>query len=229
MRRGRMEILFVNIIYMEIPNYDEKKKGRKYKQLHNYMPDRCFRMLITGPSGCGKTNTALHILMKPLIYYDKLYLYSKNLEQDKYSRLLGKLEGIADNNNIPVEELVYSSNGEIIPINEQENECQKVVIFDDYVCEKNQTDIIDYFIQGRHKNCSVMYLSQSYYKTPKDIRQNCSHYIIFDNQSKRENGELCREHGIDKEAFMRGFRGPYDFVYIDKPRKIVKRNFYGDL
>ena len=43
---------------------------------------------------------------------------------------------------------------------------QKVVVFDDYVCDKNQRQIIDYFIQGRHKNCSVIYLSKSCYKTP---------------------------------------------------------------
>ena len=34
-----------------------------------------------------------------------------------------------------------------------EDRNQKVVIFDDYVCEKNQNDITKYFIQGRHKNC----------------------------------------------------------------------------
>ena len=39
----------------------------------------------------------------------------------------------------------------------------------------------------RHKNCCVIYLSQSYYKTPKDIRLNCSHYIIFESPTKREN------------------------------------------
>ncbi|CAH3020025.1 unnamed protein product, partial [Porites evermanni] len=33
---------------------------------------------------------------------------------------------------------------------------QKLVIFDDYVCDKNQRQIIDYFNQGRHKNCSVI-------------------------------------------------------------------------
>ena len=74
---------------------------------------------------------------------------------------------------------IQKSNEEIIPISEMEDRNQKVVIFDDYVCEKNQNDIINHFIEGRHKNCCVIYLSQSYYKTPKDIRINCSHYIIF--------------------------------------------------
>ena len=79
-------------------------------------------------------------------------------------------------------------------------ETKKVVIFDDYVCEKNQNNMINYFIQGRHKKCCVIYLAQSYYKTPKDIRKTCSHYIIFESPTKQENEAICNDHGIDKEA-----------------------------
>ena len=43
----------------------------------------------------------LHMLIKPLIYYDKIYLYSKNLEQEKYSLLSKTLERIAKVNKIP--------------------------------------------------------------------------------------------------------------------------------
>ena len=68
-----------------------------------------------------------------------------------------------------IDKIFHSSNEEIKPISKMEDRNQKVVIFDDYVCEKNQKDIINYFIQGRHKNCCVIYLSQSYYKTPADM------------------------------------------------------------
>jgi type IV secretory pathway VirB4 component len=54
---------------MLIPNYDNKKKNN-FKQLYNYMPSKSFRMLICGPSGSGKTNALVHMLLKPLIYYD---------------------------------------------------------------------------------------------------------------------------------------------------------------
>ena len=179
MYRERMGILFVVIIKMKIPNYDKKETSNNFKQLYDYMPDRCFRMLICGKSGCGKTNTVLHMLIKPLIYYDEIYLYSKNLEQEKYALLSKTLEMIVEENKIPTDEIFHSSNEMIIPISGMEDRNQKVVIFDNYVCEKNQNDIINYFIQGRHKNCCVIYISQSYYKTPKDIRINCSHYIIL--------------------------------------------------
>ena len=86
-------------------------------------------------------NTMLHMLIKPLIYYDKIYLYSKNLEQEKYTHLSKPLEMIAEVNKIPIDEIFHSSNEEIIPISEMEVRNQKVVIFDDFVCENNQNDI----------------------------------------------------------------------------------------
>ena len=70
---------------MEIPNYDSDGDGaKKFKQLFSYMPVDTFRMLICGNSGSGKTNLLYHMLMKPLIHYDEIYLYAKNLELEKY-------------------------------------------------------------------------------------------------------------------------------------------------
>ena len=59
------------------------------------MPSKCFRMLICGSSGSGKTNALLHKLLKPLIYYDKVYLYVKNIDQEKYQLLPNELNKVA--------------------------------------------------------------------------------------------------------------------------------------
>ena len=99
---------------MEIPKYDKKETTSNFKQYYGYMPDECLSMLICGKTGCGKTNTVLHMLIKPLIYYDKIYLYSKNLEQEKYKIL----ERIAKVNKIPIDEILHRSNEEIKPIRE---------------------------------------------------------------------------------------------------------------
>ena len=154
---------------MEIPNYDSiDNSDKKFKQLFPFMPSDTFRMLICGNSGSGKTNLLYHMLMKPLLYYDEIYLYARNLEQDKYKRLIQKMREISHKTGY---EILNVSNDEITPVTEMDYaDNQKLVMFDDYVCDKNQRQIIDYFIQGRHKNCSVIYLSQSFYKTPKDIR-----------------------------------------------------------
>ena len=150
---------------MEIPNYDStgESADKKFKQLYPFVPSDTFRMLICGNSGSGKTNLLYHMLMKPLLYYDEIYLYARNLEQDKYKRLIQKMRELSHKLGY---EILNVSNDEITPVTEMDYaDNQKLVagIFDDYVCDKNQRQIIDYFIQGRHKNCSVIYLSQNHF------------------------------------------------------------------
>ena len=212
---------------MEIPNYDRNNDVKtNFKRLYPYMPKQTFRMLLVGPSGCGKTNLLIHLLRKPLIYFDHIYLYAKNLEQIKYHDLIKDFIPISKQVGY---EVIQYGNDKITPIKELDNESQKVIIFDDYVCEKNQKSIVDYLIQGRHKNCSVIYLSQSFYKTPKDIRLNCSHFCIYDVPSKNEIGLITRELGVMKEQYGRATNKQYSFLYVDKPSKQVKRNFYGNI
>ena len=212
---------------MEIPNYDADKKNKKFKQLYSFMPNDTFRMLICGNSGSGKTNLLYHMLIEPLLYCDKIYLYAKNLEQEKYQNLMKEMNEASEEAGYNVMEV---SNDAIIPVTHlpYENN-QKIVIFDGYVCEKNQREIIDYFIQGRHKNCSVIYLSQSFYKTPRDLRLNCSHYCVYEFPSSRERKMISSELGVDKEQFKKATKKPFSFLYVDKPRKRVKRNFTGEL
>ena len=213
---------------MEIPNYDNKTdKINSYKQLYQYMPNDTFRMLICGNSGSGKTNLLYHMLMKPLVYYDQIHLYAKNLEQQKYQDMMNSFDNISQ--TIGYDALVCS-NDDIVPVeNLMDDTAQKIVIFDDYVCDKNQKPLIDYFIRGRHKNCSIIYLSQSFYGTPKDIRLNCSHFCIYEFPSSNERNLISRELGVDKEQYINATNKPYSFLYVDKPKKLIRRNFYGKI
>ena len=204
------------IIKMEIPNYDVDNKNKKFKQRYTFMPNDTFRMLICGNSGSGKTNLLLHMLLS-LLCYDEIFLYAKNLDQEKYQILIDEMNHISKELGFDV---MTISKDKIIPIKDlgyEDN--QKLVIFDDYVCEKNQREIVDYFIQGRHKNCSVIYLGQSFYKTPRDIRLNCSHYCIYEFPSSRERNMISSELGVDKEQFKKATKKPFSFLYVDKPRK----------
>ena len=191
------------------------------------MPNDTFQMLICGNSGSGKTDLLYHMLIEPLLYYDEIFLYAKNLEQEKYKNLMNKMNGISKGAGYDV---MTVSNDQIIPINDLDYEDnQKLIIFDDYVCEKNQRQIVDYFIQGRHKNCSVIYLSQSFCKTPRDLRLNCSHYCTYEFPSSRERNMISSELGVDKEKFKKAAKEPYSFLYVDKPKKKIKKNFYGHI
>ena len=81
---------------MEIPNYDVDNKNRKFKQLYSFMPNDTFRLLICGNSGSGKTNLLYHMLIEPLLYCDKIYLYAKNLEQEKYQNLMREMNEVSE-------------------------------------------------------------------------------------------------------------------------------------
>ena len=76
------------------------------------MPDRCVRMLACGPSGSGKTNLLLHMIYR-LLYYDKIYLYAKNLQQSKYQHLIKLFEPISKEVGDPV---IEASNDKVIPL-----------------------------------------------------------------------------------------------------------------
>ena len=212
---------------MEIPNYDSDTKNKKFRQRYSFMPHDTFRMLICGNSGSGKTNLLYHMLIEPLLYFDEIYLYAKNLDQEKYQNLMDKKNEMSKK---VCYDIVTVSNDKIIPVGDMDYEDnQKLVIFDDYVCEKNQRQTVDYFIQGRHKNCSVIYLSQSFYKTPRYIRLNCSHYCVFEFPSSRERNMISSELGVNKEKFKKATKEPYSFLYVDKPMKKIKKNFYGNI
>ena len=212
---------------MEIPNYDSNSdKTNSYKQLYQYMPNDTFRLLICGGSGSGKTNLLYHMLTKPLVHYDQIHLYAKNLEQEKYQNMKKIFDDISDSVGYDV---LVCSNDNILPVEVMEDDAQKIVIFDDYVCDKNQKPLVDYFIRGRHKNCSVIYLSQSFYGTPKDIMLNCSHFCVYEFPSSNERSLISRELSVDKEQYIKATKKPFSFLYVDKPRRLIKRNFYGNI
>ena len=65
---------------------------------------------------------------------------------------------------------VSSDIGGTQPLEALDRDSQKIVIFDDFVTEKNHKPIVEHFTGGRHRNCSSIYLSQSYLNTPKPIQ-----------------------------------------------------------
>ena len=71
--------------------------GSNKKKSFSENDDWPFRMLIIGPSGAGKTNTLLHLIDKfhPI---DKIYLYAKDSDEEKYQYLINKREQVGIKN-----------------------------------------------------------------------------------------------------------------------------------
>ena len=211
---------------MKIQNYDvQDDENNDFIQVHNFMPDRCFRMLLCSPSGSGKTNLLLEMIYK-LLYFDKIYLYARNLQQSKYKYLLKSFEPLSKSKEVGYD-IIEASNNEITPLTNLSDDNQKLVIFDDYLNtgKENDEKIRDYFTNSRNKNCCCIYLSQSYYGTDKTIRLNSSHHCIFEFPSRNEQSMICRELGVNKQDYQKATKDPYSFLYVDKIRKFNAKNF----
>ena len=66
-----------------------------------------------------------------------------------------------------------------------------LIVFDDMIADminNNKLDSIvtELFIRGRKLNISIVFISQSYFKGPKDARLNSTHFFIMKIPNKRE-------------------------------------------
>ena len=53
------------------------------------------------------------------------------------------------------------------------------------------------FIRGRKLNISLVFITQSYFKVPKDVRLNSTHFFIMKILNKRELQQTALNHSSD--------------------------------
>ena len=207
---------------MKIPNYDNNKNEAKKRSLNNFLNEE-FRMLICGQSNCGKTNLLMHILRKPLVFYDKIIFHTPNRHQDKIKDLESLMDDISEKVGYGVMEIKTAD--EIMDTEEYPNNNRKIVVFDDLIncCDKIQSKIANHYSDGRHHNISPIYLSQSYYDVPQKIRLNSSHMLLYPPATKNHSNLIGKENRIDPNSFDKLM--PFEFLFIDKENKTCKKNF----
>ena len=70
-----------------------------------------------------------------------------------------------------------------------------MIVFDDMIADmilnkKLNSIVTELFIRGRKLNISLVFISQSYFKVPKDARLNTTHFLISKIPNKRELQQL---------------------------------------
>lgn len=158
-----------------------------------------FRMIIIGASGSGKTNIVMNILYAMSNTFNKIYLFTKNSDEPLYNFLKSRL----DSSLLEVHEgLDYLNENDLNKI--FKGQC--LVIFDDLVLEKDQSQIEQLFIRGRKlgKCVSSMYLSQSYTGIPKKIRGQANFIILRKVPSERDIKYILKESscGVNAQTLM---------------------------
>ena len=101
-----------------------------------------------------------------------------------------------------------------------------LIVFDDMIADminnkKLNPIVTELFIRGRKLNVSIVFITQSYFKVPKDVRLNSTHFFIMKFLNKRELQQIALNHSsdIDFKDFMKIYKEctkePYSFLVND--------------
>ena len=101
-----------------------------------------------------------------------------------------------------------------------------LIVFDDTIADmihnkKLNSIVTKLFIRGRKLNISLLFITQSYFKVPKDVRLNTTHFLIVKIPDKRELQQISINHSsnINTKDFIKIYKKstdePYSFLVND--------------
>ena len=166
----------------------------------------------------------MHIIKKPLCYYDQIIIYTRNKDQDKLVSLKNKFAEVS--HLVGHQVLLLCGQEDILNTDEYESDdCVKLVVFDDLMNadKKIQAKIANHFTDCRHHKICPVYLSQSYFTIPKDIRTNCSKVIVYDPPTDGEKARISKECRLDKSKLVGLYK--HDFLFINQNNRELFKNF----
>ena len=162
---------------------------------------------------------------------DKIYLYVKGPYEAKYQYLIKKREKVGLNHfNDPKSFIEYSKDiQDVYKDIEDYNSGKKrkiIIVFDDMIADminnkKLNPVVTELFIRCRKLNISIVFTILSYFKVPKDVRLNSTHFFIMKISNKRERQQIALNHSsdIDFKDFMKTYKKctaePYSFLVND--------------
>ena len=98
-----------------------------------------------------------------------------------------------------------------------------LIIFGDIIADmlsnkKRNSIVTELFIKSRELNISFVFIRQSFFKVPKDVRLNDTHFYIKKIENKREFQQTVNNHSSDM-GFINFFKKcstkPYSYLVID--------------
>ena len=87
--------------------------------------------------------------------------------------------------------------------------------------EKFKAIVKELFIRCRKLNISIVFITQSYFRTPKDARLNSTHYTLMKIDNIKELKSIAEENSghLDFKDFLKMYnyctREPYLFMMVD--------------
>ena len=234
MPRGKNDFSKDNTIinFYEIPEVKKFDKNKQFvnKYFKNTNINLPARIGLIGATGSGKSNILINFLTRTPDTFTKIIIVHK-LDEKLYDFLK---EQLADQITF------YKGLNELPRFKDLElnNKDRLLMIFDDVVndSKKIQEDIIlEYFLLGRKvtkAGITMFYLSQSYYKIPKSIREQFSYVLIVKLKQKRDITTIVGDNtlGIDDAEtinylYNEATKNKGDFLKIDLYNSDINKVF----
>ena len=159
-------------------NFDDVTK-ENIKEHWQQIFDHSYRILIIGGSGSRKTNSLFNLVnQQPDI--DKFYLYAKDPYEAKYQFLVNKWESTGSKHLNDSKAFNAYKNIEQYNLNKKR---KILTVFDNMIAEmlsnkKLNSILTESFIRGRKLNISLVFITQSYFKVPKDVILNTTNFLL---------------------------------------------------
>ena len=103
--------------------------------------------------------------------------------------------GNKNNSNIRCKFNFFETASDVADWRELDSKDKNLMIFDDLLLEK-QNKCECYYIRGRHSNVDCFYLSQNYFKLPRQtVRENANFICLFPQDLKKHNSYFQRSCG----------------------------------
>ncbi len=156
-----------------------------------------FRMCVVAPSGSGKTNFLVNLLS---IFsankgtFASICIITRNKDEPLYRWISSKSDQI----------IIKEGLSHTPPLDKFDKDLNHLVVWDDLVLAKDLSMVENYYIRARKLNVSVIFISQSFFKIPKIIRNNCSYMVLLKLSGNREVNMILSEFGlgITKEELL---------------------------
>ena len=158
-------------------------------------------------------------------------MYAKDRYEAKYQYLINKREVVSINHfNDPKAFIEYSNDMHNVYKNingyNVDKDCKILIVLNDMIADmshnkKLNSVVTELFIRGRKLNISLFFYYPSYFKVPKDVRLNTTHFLISKIPNKRELQQIAINHSsdIDFKDFIKIYKKctdePYSFLVND--------------
>jgi ABC-type dipeptide/oligopeptide/nickel transport system ATPase component len=148
-----------------------------------------FRMCIVAPSGSGKTNFLCNLIglfSKGKGTFQTITIITKNKDEPLYKWITSKSDQI----------VIKEGLSNTPPLDKYDKDFNHLLVWDDLVLSKDLSMVENYYIRARKLNVSVIFISQSYFRIPKIIRNNCSYMVLLKLSGQREVNVILSEFGL---------------------------------